>query len=337
MTEQEFKKQLKQGEVSGLYLLTGEELYLRDHYADQVIRTVVDPAFADFNAHIYDERNFSTQEILDAVMAYPMMAEKKIIVFKEVGLLSKGEPEKEFFASLFSDLPEDCVMLLCESQVDKLYAPYKAVQKYGTAVSFSYRNRNELKAWLSKALLRYQKTISDTDLLYLIDHCGPSMTALRTEFEKVVSFIGNRTSITRSDIDQTVQFSDEYKMYVLTDAIFAEKGKDVYTVLNDMKRQKESAVMLVSMIGRFYGDLLKANLMLSEGASVSSIVAQLSGPEFARRKSVDMARKADAAYLKDAVHALWDADRAIKSGEMEEWMALSVAVQKIIITPIRDR
>lgn len=330
MTESEFKREINNGEISGLYYLYGEEKYLRDYYAQRLKDKVLDEAFADFNLHYYDEHTFSKEEISDAVMSYPMMAEKKVIMFRDTGILSKGESEKEFFADLFADIPEHCVVILCESEVDKIYAPYKAVAKYGKCVEFPYRSVNELKTWIAKAAIRYEKSISERDALYLAEHCGPSMNMLRSEFEKVVSFVGNKKEITRADITGTVSFSDTYKIFALTDAIISGRGDQTFKILSEFHAQKESAVRLVASLSRFYSEILKARLLLDDGWSLAQTAESLSASGYAAKKQTELARKVTESYLKHAVSKLCDADRRIKSGEMEEWNALSLVAGEIL-------
>ncbi len=337
MTEAELKKEISAGEISGLYYLYGDELYLRDYYAQKLRDKVLDEAFACFNLHIYDEHTFTKEEISDAVMSYPMMADKKVIMFRDTGILKKGEPDKEFFAELFKEIPEHCVVILCESEADKVYAPYKAVMKYGKCVDFSYRSVNELKTWLAKGAARFKKSISSQDAIYMAEHCGPSMNTLRSEFDKVIAYVGNRPTITREDINQTVSFSDSYKIYALTDAIIRSRADQAFKILSEFYSQKESkesevqsAVVLVSAVGNFYSDILKAHLLLSDGMSISETVAAIAGPRFASEKKVEFARKVSKEYLQFAILTLKEADRRIKSGEMTEWNAITVAIGEII-------
>ena len=53
--EKELRAQLKSGTLSHAYFIYGDEGYLKDHYIGQIKKKAVDPAFADFNIHIYEK------------------------------------------------------------------------------------------------------------------------------------------------------------------------------------------------------------------------------------------------------------------------------------------
>ena len=66
--EKELRAQLKSGTLSHAYFIYGDEGYLKDHYIGQIKKKAVDPAFADFNIHIYEKAcscpMYSTTQIL---------------------------------------------------------------------------------------------------------------------------------------------------------------------------------------------------------------------------------------------------------------------------------
>ena len=335
MTEAELKKEIKSNALSGVYYFYGEETFMRDYYAEQVKKRVLEDSMEEFNLHVYTDHTFSTDDIQNAISSYPMMADKKVILFRDTGILTKSEENKDFFAELFDDIPDYAVVLVCERNADKLYAPYKSLKKNAKCVEFGYRNADRLKPWLAKAATDFEKSISASDLSYIVDRCGPSMANLRSEFQKVVAYVGARKEITRKDIDASISFSEEYQIYVLTDAIFERKGEKVFEILKEFQIQSKDmpAQRVLSSIGYFYGDILRARLLLSEGASNAEILDALSGPPYARKKAMAFAQRVSAQHLKAAVSAIKEGDQNAKSGALEEWTALELAVSQIMSLP----
>ena len=47
--ETELKNRIKSGDFSPIYMLYGEESYLKEHYVSKLKGKILDPAFADFN------------------------------------------------------------------------------------------------------------------------------------------------------------------------------------------------------------------------------------------------------------------------------------------------
>ena len=332
MTEIELKKQIKSGELSGLYYFSGDETFMRDYYAAEIKKAVVGDGMEEFNLNVYDDRTFSTADIENAVSSYPMMSDRKMILFRDTGILGKSEEDKEFFVELFQDIPDYVVMVVCERQADKTYSPYKALKKYAKCVDFPYRKADDLKPWLARAAQRADKSLAAPDINYLIEHCGPSMANLRSEFQKVVAYVGARKEITRKDIDACITLSDEYQIYLLTDAVFDRKSEKAYQILREFKQKAKDnpAQKVIASFGYSYADMLRAKMLLSEGSTDSEIIAALSGPDFVRKKSLRFAQKVSENYLKCAVEAVKEADLKSKSGALEEWAAVEMLIARMM-------
>ena len=84
MTEKELKASLKNGELSPVYFLYGEEPYLVAHFADLVADTAV-PAdgLEEFNRHVFDGTALSLDALEAAVEAMPLMGEHTCVWVKD--------------------------------------------------------------------------------------------------------------------------------------------------------------------------------------------------------------------------------------------------------------
>ena len=73
--EAELKNQIKSGDFSNVYMIYGEEDYLKEYYVNKLKDKIVEPAFADFNFHQYDGKKTPVSEILNDADMMPMMAD----------------------------------------------------------------------------------------------------------------------------------------------------------------------------------------------------------------------------------------------------------------------
>jgi len=84
MKYQELISSLKQRRVLPLYLLFGEEEFLIQEALDLIIEQVVDPGARDFNFNTLYCKDTPVSEIVNLAQTLPFMAEKRLVIAKEV-------------------------------------------------------------------------------------------------------------------------------------------------------------------------------------------------------------------------------------------------------------
>ena len=127
------KDDLKSGSIKNVYLLWGEEDFLRDFYKKSLTDAVVDKATFDFNYKEFSLRSPDNDEIEDFLNSYPFMAEKKLLYIKDSGLFkSASESDKKFWSKILGDVPPYAVILFSETTVDKRNAIYKEIYESQT-------------------------------------------------------------------------------------------------------------------------------------------------------------------------------------------------------------
>lgn len=65
------KADLRQGTPAGLYIFCGEEVYLRDHYLQQLRKKIATGPAEAFNYHRFDGRSLSMDDLTGALEALP--------------------------------------------------------------------------------------------------------------------------------------------------------------------------------------------------------------------------------------------------------------------------
>ena len=85
-TEETFKKHIKNGEFLRVYIIYGNEGYLKQHYANMVCDKSVGKDFADFNLKKLDGKETALNEIYDCISSFPMMSEYTCTLVKDFPL-----------------------------------------------------------------------------------------------------------------------------------------------------------------------------------------------------------------------------------------------------------
>ena len=145
---QRINEDIKNGNFKQIYLLYGEERYLKNQYTTRLRKALCQEG-DEMNTHFYQGKDFSVGEVIDLAETLPFLAERRVMFFKDTGLFkSGGEKLAEYLAS-----PNDTTFFVfTESEVDKRSKLYKTVQSKGYVAEFTVQDENSLKRWIAGIL-----------------------------------------------------------------------------------------------------------------------------------------------------------------------------------------
>ena len=152
---QRINEDIKTGNFKQIYLLYGEERYLKNQYTTRLRKALCQDG-DEMNTHFYQGKDFSLGQVIDLAETLPFLAERRVMFFKDTGLFkSGGEKLAEYLAS-----PNDTTFFVfTESEVDKRSKLYKTVQSKGYVAEFTVQDENSLKHWIAGILGREGKKI----------------------------------------------------------------------------------------------------------------------------------------------------------------------------------
>ena len=110
IVETELKEQIKTENFSRVYLIYGEESYLKEHYVGRLKDKLVDDAFGDFNFHQYDGKNTAVNDILQDADMIPMMGGCMFILVHDYPL-DKSQKDIDALKEYFADVPDTSVIV----------------------------------------------------------------------------------------------------------------------------------------------------------------------------------------------------------------------------------
>lgn len=315
------KRELKEKGISGAYLFYGEELYIRDIYIDKIRAVVEDDGFEEFNLITLDGREMTLDAAADAIESYPMVSEKKLVIIRDSGIFKKAKEEEiDFWNNEIKNLPEYCVLLFIEDNIDKRSSVYKTISKTGTAVEFAYLKPYELAAWVQAEVLKAKKKMSKDTIEYFVSVCQEGIINLKNELDKLIT--AAEEEITLSLVKETVSKSLSVQVFELTDCIMEKNNDRVFKILTDLKTMKESAFTVMYLLNSAFDKMLISKLMLEDGAPTRDIEAKLGLPQFIAKKYYSGARGFSVEFLTERIKRVPELDLAIKQGKITEWDAL---------------
>ena len=190
--ENDIKLHIKNREFSNLYFIYGNEPYLKDFYAGQIIEKAVKKDFAMFNLHVFDGESVSFDAVASCTESLPMMDEHALIVVKDYKFDKANEAEKKQIEEIISDIPETNIVLFWMQNIevdvkknDKWKKTVTMMSKYGSVISLDKKTRSQLVKLLVSGANKRGCMLSSQNAEYLINLVGDDMNNLLNELEKL--------------------------------------------------------------------------------------------------------------------------------------------------------
>ena len=326
MLYEELKSSIKDGKIAPLYIFQGPEEHLIEHMIGEIKKLLIEEWSEMMNFKSFAELP-PVNEAEDFLETLPVMAERKLAVFRKCGLFAGNIKNKAQWEKLLKDVaPFNCVIIWEDAleKGDKATAMRNAAESAGVVVDFPLRSEVALKAWIIKFAASMGKTIDQKNALYLINSLERKMRVIRTEFEKIVSFSkGNQ--ITREDIDAVIVKPAVENVFGFIDAIFDGRREICYNHLYTLRSLKQDPVNILSMLSGQLLTIYKAKLHLLDGMSHRE-TSTLLGSGFKNEMCTRKAEKAKLENIQTLINLCYEADKNIKQGKIAGWTALETII-----------
>ncbi len=320
---QRINEDIKTGQLKKLYLLYGEEAYLRKQYRDRLKSAVIGED--SMNYYYHEGKDVVTGEIIDLSETMPFFAERRLIVLENSGLFKSGGEE---LAGYLAQLPETTYFVFVETEVDKRSRLYKTVQSKGYAAEFPIQEEATLKKWILGMVKKEGKNISASALDYLIEKTGSDMENIRKETEKLFCYCLKKESIEVADIEEICTKRISSHIFDMVGAIAQKRQKQALTLYYDLLALKEPPMRILFLIARQFNLLMQVKELKKKGFSNKVIGEKVGLPGFIAGKYVSQAEKFSREDLREALEACVEAEEAIKTGRMNDNMSVELLIIK---------
>ena len=320
---QRLNQDIKTGQLNHIYLLYGEEAYLRKQYRDRLRDAIIGDD--TMNYHYYEGKDISVGEVIDQAETMPFFAEKRLIVLENSNLFKSGG---EQLAEYLQAPAETVYLLFVETEIDKRSKLYKAVQSKGCVVEFAVQDESTLKRWVLGMMKKENKKISEHALEYLLEKTGTDMENIRKETEKLFCYCLDKELITEADIEEICTKRITNHIFDMVSAIADKKQKRALELYYELLALKEPPMKILFLIARQYNLLLQVKELSKKGFQNKTIGEKVGLPGFIAGKYVTQASRFQMQDIREALEACVAAEEAIKTGRMNDTMSVELLIIK---------
>lgn len=342
MNYKEIINSIKKNEIKNVYLFYGEETYLIDDVLRRFKIKLIDPSFEQFNFTLFENDEVDYKKIIDTCETLPFMAEKRLVYLNGLDIFKGGsdpfsETGKKQFIEYIAQIPESTVVIFYGySSIDGRKKIIKEIKKHGEVAEFAKLKEYELNRWIKFIFKKLGKSIGARELVLFknnLDYLGrnPSQSLLdvENEIKKLVSFMGKKVNLGREDIDRVMGPNFHNDIFDLINSIEKRNFSEAIERLNNMTLEKKEPILrILTTLGNQIKNILLSKLLLEEGYSDREIASKLEIHPYVASKSVAQSKQFTVGRLRELLNLFLDADMMIKSGTMDEKLAMEMLVLK---------
>lgn len=250
---------------------------------------------------------------------------------------------KQLRASLIAylpQLPETTDLVLLEpAQVRKTDPVLKALEALAQAQRARvllcqydgpwWKQDEWLLNWLTQRARQRKIKIEPAAVQALAELVGHNLRLLDQELSKLLAYSANARAISAADVKLLVSGARERSVFEMVEALAGGNHKQAVALLQSLLDAGEQPLGILGMIAWQYRLLLQVKEQMSQGQSQEAAGAALGQKPFTMKKAWPQAQRFSLATLEWVMERLLDADIAIKTGQMEDRLALTVLISEL--------
>lgn len=315
---------LKTGNFKQIYLLYGEEGYLKKQYKERFVKAML-PEGDTMNYACYEGKSTDVKEVIDLAETMPFFAERRLIVFENTGFFKSAGSE---LADYIKDMPGTTYFIFVENEVDKRSRLYKAVKAKGHIVELSTQDEGTLKRWIQGIVRGEKKQMSDSAILYFLGKVGTDMENIRKELEKLICYALDRDTITKEDVDAVCVTQITNHIFDMVNAVADKNQRRALDLYYDLIALKEPPMRILFLMIRQYRILFQVKALLKQGYGRKEIASKAGLHPFAAGKYMEQAKRFRMRDLREVMEDGAEIEQRVKTGLLADSLAAELFIVK---------
>lgn len=300
-----------------IFVLQGEDDYLRELVLKKIEGRFVDPDFKDFNVRRLDcQRSTSAGEIAGLLAELPTLVDHRLLYLHQFGNLGR-EASSRLNETWRQDLATGTVLVVSAPAggSSKENPWLGTLAQCGTVIRCAAEGE-ECEALLAAFARRQGHRVDSAVLRCLRERVGDQLRALVSHLERCLMSLAPGESLDVARVEALVPFSAEVAMWKMTAAIGQRRHREALEILDHQLARGESPAAIIGYLHSYLSSLIQtAGLMRQLGQAAA--VAQAMTPrkkEYQVKKTLEELRTWAPEDLESAVEGLLRADFRSKGG-----------------------
>lgn len=315
---------LKTGQFNRVYLLYGEETYLKKQYKHK-LRQAILPEEDTMNYAYYEGKGINVKEIIDLAETMPFFAERRLIILENTEFFKNATPE---FADYIKEMPDTTYLVFVENEVDKRGKMYKAVQAKGRAVELGRQDETMLIRWIVQNFKKDGKQIAESTVRHFLLKVGTDMENIKKEIEKLVCYAWERDIITIEDVEEICTTLITNQIFDMVNAVASKQQKKALELYYNLLSLKEPPMRILFLLTRQFKLLLEVKLLDKHGYARKDIGSKTGLHPFVVEKYQQQAKTFSEKALREILEESAEIEESVKTGNLTDVLGVELFIVK---------
>jgi DNA polymerase-3 subunit delta len=318
-----------------IHVLHGEDEFSIAEALARIRESVGPPEVRDPNTTTFDGRGAQPGALVGAASAVPFLAERRLVVVS--GLLSRFEDDDKTLGAEWDSLPARLEHLPATTEL--VFVEDRDLKRGGRGLraagpravvkEFKPPRFQALDAWIKDRFAAVGAQAEPDAIARLAWLAGGSLRLLDQEARKLALHANGRP-VRREDVDLLVPEAREENIFAAVDAILERRPGVAMKLLYSLLAGGASAGQLLNLLARQVRLVILARELADQSVPPEDIGRRIGlKPGFALDKTLRQAPRFSPAHLAATHRRLLDADLSIKTGELDERLAIEILVARL--------
>lgn len=227
-------KELEKGSYKPIYYLMGDESFFIDSISDYIRKNALPEEARDFNQIVLYGNETTMNEVIQRARAYPMGADRQVIIVKEAQHLMKKDSDSgpaspsEILSAYLMRPQLSTILVFCHmnGSLDRRKKIVAVIEKEGVLFESKKVKDDALPMFVEEFLDEQKIKMSPKGISMLCESVGADLSRLNGELNKLITALPEgQKEITPEFIEEHIGVSKDFNIFEFRDAII---NKNVY-------------------------------------------------------------------------------------------------------------
>lgn len=320
--------------ANNIMAIYGEVPELVEKKSNEIVESYLNEKKDDFNYVKYNLYDTSFNQIIEEALTMPFISEKKAIVVKNAFIFTgekvskdiqpNNEQVNEFLEKY--DGENFIIFEVYQNKLDERKKITKTLKKTSKLAKVEQMSEQEIKNWIKNKLHENFKDIKQDALDLFIELTGINFNIVSQELEKIILFLGERTTINKKDVEEIINRSLEQNVFLLTEYIQKGEKYKAIQLIKDLIVMKEEPIKLLALITSNYRLYYQCKILSRKGYSGQQIAKTINVHSYRVKLALNQVKHYQLTHLLNIIDQCAETDYKLKSSYMDKQLILELFI-----------